>query len=52
MFISTIILILWAVVFIVGGEPLFEWWWIIISYVVEIICYFGFFILGSLIFGR
>lgn len=39
MFLSTVILIMWIVLTIIGQSP-FEWFWIIISYIVETVIYF------------
>jgi len=36
MLISTIILVIWIVILLAQGQMLFEWWWLPISYVLEI----------------
>ncbi len=50
MMIATIILIIWLIMlFVNDGEMLFEWWWLVIAYIVEIVCYIVGFIIFALI---
>ena len=52
MMIATIILIIWIVMLLVNGEPMFEWWWLIVAYIVETAIYILGFIGLAILFGR
>ena len=39
MLISTIVLIIWGLVYLIDKTPLFAWWWILIMYIAEVVVY-------------
>lgn len=39
MLISTIVLIIWGIIYLVEKTPLFSWYWLPIMYVIEVMLY-------------